>query len=576
MKKLSRIAALLAAGALLFGFASCSDGGGSDDKAPSNPVDDSYTGPATEDSWDFTTYGDLAWVNPEAAGSVVVKDSAKYSQDGTYTISADASVKGASDVLTLTVAATGTGKGTSVKDTNYSYQSGTTDGLRFKNDAFKIAGVKGKVKLTIEWSCIAGKAAGDRNLEVTVGSGSTKSIGNDATTSDPSGNVAMTPYTETISAGSGSDIYIGASNNIFIKTITLEDASDAVEKTVSVVVPSFDTGLTGAVTKTYSIGYDDSITADGLTAKLKADTTLASALEALVAMIQTSIDEVLTDAGLSAGAVTVTSDHVALYYFASEADWTAFDNADDEEAEAAAIANALDTIDGDATVYINFGTTAALNSAVENAIINATASWEDYDTITLTGTAVTSLSTSNAIKYVKKEDSSSGTKVTTYPRTAATAITSDYTVLADDASVSGTNVTLTLKNYTGTGVGITKTGTSAAMPTVDDEDISAAPVAIAYKADSTKGLMIKKDALKFALPAGTYNIVINFYQNSTSARNLEVTYGDAGATESFAAGTTKQDVKYEKETITFDSDTNVYIGASNELYIKSIVIKKAE
>ncbi len=34
MKKLSRIAALLAAGALLFGFASCSDGGGSDDKAP--------------------------------------------------------------------------------------------------------------------------------------------------------------------------------------------------------------------------------------------------------------------------------------------------------------------------------------------------------------------------------------------------------------------------------------------------------------------------------------------------------------------------------------------------------------
>lgn len=571
MKKLSRIAALLAAGALLFGFASCSDGGGSDDKTPSNPVDDSYTGPGTADSWDFTTYGNLAWVNPDAAGSTVVKDTSKYDTDGTYTISADATVKGASDVLTLTVAATGTGKGTSVKDTNYSYQSGTTDGLRFKNDAFKIASVKGKVKLTIEWSCIAGKAAGDRNLEVTVGSGSTKSIGNDATTSASSGNVAMTPYTETISAGSGSDIYIGASNNIFIKTITLEDASDAVEKSVSVVVPSFDTGLTGAATKTYSIGYDDSITADGLTAKLKEDTTLASALEALVAMIQASIDEVLTDAGLSAGAVTVTPDHVAFYYFASEADWTAFDNADDEEAEAAAIANALDTIDGDATVYINFGTTAALNSAVANAIANANVSWIDYDTITLTGTAVTSLSTPNAIKYVK--DTSSGT---TYPRSAATGITSDYTVLADDATVSGTTVTLTLKNYAGTGIGTTKTGTSAAMPTVDDSDISAAPVAIAYKADSSKGLLIKKDALKFTLSAGTYNIVINFYQNSTSARNLEVTYGDAGATESFAAGTSKGDVVYEKELITFDSDTNVYIGASNELYIKSIVIKKAE
>ncbi len=575
MKKLSKMASLLAISAMLFGFASCSDGG--DDNKPETKPDVTYTGPGTADSWDFTTYANAIWVNPDVAGSTVVKDTSKYDTDGTYTISADASVKGAADLLTLTVSASGNSVGTSTKATNYSYSAGATDGLRLKNGAFKIADIKGKVKLTIEWSCIANKAAGDRNLEVTVGaSGVTTSVGNEATTSAASGNVAMTPYTQTISAGNGTDLYIGASNNIFIKTITLEDASDAVESNVSVIIPDLEKGLDeGAVTttKTYSIGYDSSISAEDLSAKLLADTTLTNTLNTIIEEFQVSINEILTAGGAASGAVTVTSSDINFIYFASVEDWKAFDVAEDDSALETAKAKALDSIDKEATVYVTVEPTEALMTKVATAILSANSTWQDYDTINLTGTTITNISTPNAISYAKTTTA----EVTTYPRTAATGITSDYTVLANDVDIDGSsnNITLYLKNYTGTGVGKTKTGASAVMPTVEDSDISAAPVAISYKADSTKGLLIKKDALKFTLPAGTFNIVINFYQNSTSARNLEVTYGDAGTTEEFAAGTVKGDVVYEKETITLTDATNIYIGASNELYIKSIVIKEA-
>ena len=249
MKKLSKIALLAAASAFMLAvFPAC--GNDDDDGETPPPVtkpdegdgdqnqnqgeggdqnqngDGDFTGEATTDSWDFTTYSDAIWVNPETSGSLVMK-AEKYGNDGTYTLSADASVKGAGDVLTLIVTKAGTGKGQSKGNPNYSYSDGSTDGLRIKSDALKITNVKGKVALKIEWSCISGKAAGERNLEVTVGDdGTTDSVGIAATTGG-SGNVAMPSYEREFDAKSGTNIYIGASNNVFIKKITITKQADS-------------------------------------------------------------------------------------------------------------------------------------------------------------------------------------------------------------------------------------------------------------------------------------------------------------------------------------------------------------
>ena len=182
-----------------------------------------YSGPATTDSWDFTTYGNEIWVSPDVTGSIVTKDASKYDTDGTYTISSDASQLGADGNLTLTIAATGTGVGITAKDTSYSYAEGTTSGLRIKNDALKIADVKGKVILTIDWYCIKGKAAGERNLELTIGdSGTTQEIKIDSTESATE-TAKMTSIVKEINAGGGTNIYIGASNNVFINKITIAE-----------------------------------------------------------------------------------------------------------------------------------------------------------------------------------------------------------------------------------------------------------------------------------------------------------------------------------------------------------------
>ena len=194
---------------------------------------------ATTDSWDFTTYANAVFVNPDAAGSVVVKSTAEktvndvkmteYEKDGTYYLSADATQLGAEGNLSLTLSKAGTGK-TNTTNKNgaaYSYQEGSTSGLRIKYDAFKIASVKGKVALTIEWYCIQGKDANDRNLELRIGdSGTVESIGNDST-KDASASVKMTNVFKEFDAGTGTNIYIGASNNIFIKSITIAKQAGA-------------------------------------------------------------------------------------------------------------------------------------------------------------------------------------------------------------------------------------------------------------------------------------------------------------------------------------------------------------
>lgn len=194
---------------------------------------------ATTDSWDFTTYANAVFVNPDAAGSVVVKSTTEktvdgvikteYEKDGTYYLSADATQLGAEGNLSLTLSKAGTGKTntTNKNGASYSYQEGSTSGLRIKYDAFKIASVKGKVALTIEWYCIKDKNADDRNLELRIGdSGTVESIGNNST-KDASASVKMTNVFKEFDAGTGTNIYIGASNNIFIKSITIAKQAGA-------------------------------------------------------------------------------------------------------------------------------------------------------------------------------------------------------------------------------------------------------------------------------------------------------------------------------------------------------------
>ena len=596
MKRISRIAALLTASAFLFGFAACSDGdsdGNSNSGTPDNPETPSGgTLTAIPDSWNFVNQDSATWVTTLNANT-------SSSADGTRSLSSDIEIKGADEELTLTLCKEGGisdykdklgASGNSAP--SYSYVDPAL-GLRIKGSAIKIAGVQGKVGVKIAWA-----GGGNRSLGIYKGSDDSspvvKTVDTSKTTASATGNNgAITVYEqddvdETFDFTSAKkDLYIVAGNNIYIKSIEISDKADAVEKSVTVKFPDMESGLSDEtkITSTdYPIGYASSISADDLSAKLKADTTKAELMSTIINMAQSSVNETLTEGGAAEGAVTVTAEHVNFFYFATAEAWTAYDDAysnggNDSEIESA-MANALSSIDGGATVYVSFGLSEALWSALDAAIANAGATWAAYDTITLTGTAVTSLETPNAIKYVKTEVTpSTDPKTYTYPCTAVSSITSDYTVLATDASVSGgsSHVSLTLSKYSGTGVGSSKVG-SATMPTetTDENPASSSPSAIAFKADSTKGLMIKKDALKFTLPAGTYNVVVNFYQNSTSDRNLEVTFGDSGTTETKAAGTAKGDVSYEKELVTAESDMNVYIGASNELYIKSIVIKKAE
>ncbi len=119
--------------------------------------------------------------------------------------------------LTLTVAPTEVG--TSVGTLAVQYVEGK--GTLIKRDAMKLGKIKGSVKMTIKWYMNSKKSAGDRNLEVTVGAtGTTVSV---PTTDTTSAAADMADYVLDIEGGTdGVDVYIGASNELYIKAITIE------------------------------------------------------------------------------------------------------------------------------------------------------------------------------------------------------------------------------------------------------------------------------------------------------------------------------------------------------------------
>ena len=195
---------------------------------------------ASNDEWDFTKKTDAPYSNlgtPKASGTG--KDA--------QTLDNDISVKGDKNQLTLVLSKVSTGKGATQTAPMYKYDS--SSGLCIKGASLKIDGIKGAVTATIKWY-LGGSS--NRNLEVTVGNGKTESTQSGTTT----GN--KTPYTVDFDGGDGTTLYIGASNELYIKSITITPQSGGSTVTPNPTPdpdPSVDGVITAADTPSGWAGY---------------------------------------------------------------------------------------------------------------------------------------------------------------------------------------------------------------------------------------------------------------------------------------------------------------------------------
>ena len=149
--------------------------------------------------------------------------------EGVYTNIKDATenydLKGASDVLTATFYKAGANGHGAVKTSGKVSYGGYGDwaeapaisGGKVKNDFLKITGVKGAAKLTVKWAMNSAKDAGNRNLEVTIGNDKTKCV--EVPCNAKKGE--QDAYVVSFDAGSGTDVYIGASNEILLISVSI-------------------------------------------------------------------------------------------------------------------------------------------------------------------------------------------------------------------------------------------------------------------------------------------------------------------------------------------------------------------
>ena len=154
---------------------------------------------ATEDSWNFVltekdTDGNYLY------GSVVFKN--------TTNLPAKTVLPGASGNLNITVT------GDKVQVNSAKANNNVLYGVMVKNTPLTISSIKGKVTLTVVWGT---ESKTDRSLSVKVGSA-------DAVETSATGkNIKNETETYAVSfdAGDGTDVVIGATNDSFIKTITV-------------------------------------------------------------------------------------------------------------------------------------------------------------------------------------------------------------------------------------------------------------------------------------------------------------------------------------------------------------------
>ncbi|MDE6774268.1 MAG: hypothetical protein K2J14_06545, partial [Treponemataceae bacterium] len=164
--------------------------------------------PATEDSWTITS---------DFYSKIQTPPDGTTDKDGNFV------VKGTSDVLTATFYKSGVaghGKTTTSNKVSYggygSWSKTEITGGKIKNDCLKIADVKGAVTLTIKWA-LNGAATDSRTLQVTVGD-----EGKSVDTKCNGTKGAQTDYVVNFDAGAGTNVYIGASNEICIVSVTIE------------------------------------------------------------------------------------------------------------------------------------------------------------------------------------------------------------------------------------------------------------------------------------------------------------------------------------------------------------------
>ncbi|MDE6737153.1 MAG: Ig-like domain-containing protein, partial [Treponemataceae bacterium] len=162
----------------------------------------------SEDEWNFVGKTDAPYSN---LGTPKTSGTGKDAQ----ALDGDISVKGEKNQLTLVLSKASTGVGESKTNTPM-YKYDDTKGLCIKSAALKIDGIKGSVTATIKWYL---NTSNSRNLEVTVGNGNPISTPSGTTSGDKD------PYTVDFDGGNGTTLYIGASNELFIKSITITPQS---------------------------------------------------------------------------------------------------------------------------------------------------------------------------------------------------------------------------------------------------------------------------------------------------------------------------------------------------------------
>lgn len=231
----------------------------------------------------------------------------------------------------------------------------------------------------------------------------------------------------------------------------------------------------------------------------------------------------------------------------------------------------------------------AKQSGCPKYVAPATYSTYSWDLLTATVSDITGYKQTKEVP----EGAPSGTSATgTYFATAVTALDAGPIALTTEKTIAckETGYNLVLAAFNGTGTGTSKAGseikayanyadktdadtTKQFVVTTENLTTAFGP-ALACMGWSDKGLYVKRDVMKIPSVKGKAKLTIKWYLNSTSNRNLEVTIGTDGTTVATAAGTTKG--ACPDYVVNFDGGTegkDVFIGASNDLYIQSIELK---
>ena len=143
--------------------------------------------------------------------------------------------------IKITLLASASGKigsiqGTRTTNTPYYKYNAPAAGLIIKNAGFLVSGVKGKVKVTVDWVINGSKNANDRYMAMAVGDNYAVYEGNgDTFSATDAKSVSQTALIDAYDFGTtGGEIVIGSTNELGIKSVKIE----SVESVESFVTPN--------------------------------------------------------------------------------------------------------------------------------------------------------------------------------------------------------------------------------------------------------------------------------------------------------------------------------------------------